>query len=376
MNQAPTTSLYEILAREWRAPAPVAALAFAGDGGAVAFALADGAVAIAATADAEPPDRRIRVSADIGRSTIRPRSEPLTPLTLWPGVGGGRPLVVPGAGAGFLLGAADGGVRALSASGTASATALAFDRPVTALDHHAVTGTTVASDGTEIRVATALDGTDLAAPAAARLGHGDDVGLLSLSPDGRLLAIGEARTLTIATLAGETPFVVPLPAPATAVAWRGDGRWLAAPLAEGGFALIDRGERAFSVVGGFPQRVQTAVFSGQARALVTSGAYRVTAWSMETPPVGDTRPGALETGRRGLVPVDRVAAHPKRKLVAAAYANGQILIAEIGKPDELLVRSAGAPVTAMAWSADGKELAIGAADGTAALIGFPPQMFK
>jgi len=371
MNQAPTTSLYEILAREWRCPAPVAALAFSGDGGAVAFALADGSVALAATADAEPPDRRIRVSADIGRSTIRPRSEALPPLTLWPGAGEGRALIAPGSGPGFLLGTTAGRVLALAATGTARETALAFDGAVAALDHHATTGTTVASDGETILVAT-----DLHDPSAARVARGDDVGLLSLSPDGRLIAIGEARTLTIATLAGDEPFVVPLPAPATAVAWRGDGRWLAAPLAEGGFALIDRNARTFSVVGGFPERVQTAVFSGQARALVTSGAFRVTAWSMETPPVGDTRPGALETGRRGLVPVDRVAAHPKRRLVAAAYANGQILIAEIGKTDELMVRPAGARVTAMAWSADGKELAIGAADGTAALIGFPPQMFK
>lgn len=370
MNHVPTTSHYDLLARTWRCPVPVAALAFAGDGSAVAFALADGAVAIAATADEEAPDRRIRVSADIGRATIRPRRDPLPPLTLVPG-DGTAPLIVPGAGASFLLGTASGDVLTLSAEGTTRETVLAFDRAVTALDRNAATGTVVASDGEAILITD--DPNDAA---TVRRAGGTAIGCLALSPDGRHVAIAEDRALTISDLAGDAPFVVTLPARPTAIAWRGDGRWIAAPMVEGGFALIDLAERSVSAVGGFPAAVQTVAFSGPAKAVVASGAFRIAGWSMETPPAGDARQGALETGRRGFVAVDRIAPHPKRKLVAAAYENGQILLAEIGKPDELLVRPAGATVTAMAWSADGRELAVGAADGTAALIGFPPQMFK
>ncbi|MQT14807.1 WD40 repeat domain-containing protein [Segnochrobactrum spirostomi] len=370
MNHVPTTSHYDLLARTWRCPAPVTALAFAGDGSAVAFALADGTVAITATADEEAPDRRIRVSADIGRATIRPRRDPLPPLTLVPG-DGSAPLIAPGAGAEFLLGTAAGAVLTLSATGIAGETALAFDRPVTALDRNGATGTVAASDGE-----TLLFSDDPRDPGAIRGAAGSAIGCLALSPDGGLVAIAEDRALTVSDLAGAAPFVVTLPARPTAIAWRGDGRWIAAPMIEGGFALIDLAGRTSSVVGGFPAPVQTVAFSGPAKALVASGAFRVAGWSMETPPVGDARQGALETGRRGFVAVDRVAAHPKRKLVAAAYENGQILVAQIGKPDELIVRPAGASVTAMEWSADGRELAFGASDGTAALIGFPPQMFK
>jgi len=74
--------------------------------------------------------------------------------------------------------------------------------------------------------------------------------------------------------------------------------------------------------------------------------------------------------------VDAVAAHPKKALVAAGYANGQIVIAGIGARDEMLVRSSGGVVTALAWSADGNHLALGDASGTAAIVTFPHQMFK
>ncbi len=370
MNHVPTTSHYDLLARTWRCPAPVAALAFAGDGSAVAFALADGAVAIAATADEEAPDRRIRVSADIGRATIRPRRDPLPPAHPSPRRRGGP---ADHFRRGGRLPARHGGGRRSHPLGCGRHSG---DRP----------RLRPAGDGARPQLGDRDDRRERrrdhplqrrsARPAAVRQAGGTAIGPLALSPDGDRVAITEDRTVTITDLAGDAPVVVTLPARPTSIAWRGDGRWIAAPLVEGGFALIDLADHSVSIVGGFPAPVQTVAFSGPAKALVASGAFRIAGWSMETPPLGDARQGALETGRRGFVAVDRIATHPKRKLVAAAYENGQILLAEIGKPDELLVRPAGAPVTAMAWSADGRELAVGAADGTAALIGFPPQMFK
>lgn len=71
-----------------------------------------------------------------------------------------------------------------------------------------------------------------------------------------------------------------------------------------------------------------------------------------------------------------MAAHPARGLVAAGLANGQVLIAEIGGRDELLLRQGGEAVTALAFSPDGRHLAIGDAGGTLAIATFPPQLFK
>ena len=76
------------------------------------------------------------------------------------------------------------------------------------------------------------------------------------------------------------------------------------------------------------------------------------------------------------VVVEAVAAHPTRPLVAAGFANGQVVIAAIGGRDELLLRQAGAAVTRLAFSPDGNQLAIGDADGALAIASFPSQMFK
>ncbi|OWK20359.1 hypothetical protein AJ88_31680 [Mesorhizobium amorphae CCBAU 01583] len=117
-------------------------------------------------------------------------------------------------------------------------------------------------------------------------------------------------------------------------------------------------------------------WSQPVNALFASGAFRIAGWSMAAPPVGGEASGALETGRAGLVLVEAVAAHPEKKLIAAGYADGRITIAQIGARDELLVRPLGSAVTALAWSGDGQHLAVGAVDGTAAIVTFPSQMFK
>ena len=66
-------TLFDLLARNWQHPAAVENLRFSADGSTVAFACADGTVALAPISDPEPPETRIRMSADVGRATIRPR---------------------------------------------------------------------------------------------------------------------------------------------------------------------------------------------------------------------------------------------------------------------------------------------------------------
>ncbi|MGX7871564.1 hypothetical protein ACVDG5_000325 [Mesorhizobium sp. ORM6] len=75
MNQQTTQNLtlFDLLARSWRQPAAIADLRFSADGSAVAITCVDGTIAIAAVADHEPPEARIRVSNDLGQTTIRPR---------------------------------------------------------------------------------------------------------------------------------------------------------------------------------------------------------------------------------------------------------------------------------------------------------------
>ncbi len=59
------------------------------------------------------------------------------------------------------------------------------------------------------------------------------------------------------------------------------------------------------------------------------------------------------------------------------WANGLVTLCPIGQPDELmLIEGKGAAVTAMDWSRDGQNLALGFADGRAAILTFPKVMFK
>ncbi len=126
-----------------------------------------------------------------------------------------------------------------------------------------------------------------------------------------------------------------------------------------------------------PTPTRSLAWSRPANAIVTAGAYRAAAWSMAHPPLADATVGALQTGRPGLVVVDRVAVHPTRDLIAVGYANGQVGVMRLGQRDELLVRQdGGGAATALAWSDDGEHLALGTADGLAALVGFPPHLFK
>jgi WD40 repeat protein len=359
MNQpnARTLTLFDLLARRWRAAAPIADLRFNEDGSATAFATADGSVLIAAAPDAEPPESRIRISGDLGQITLRPRTADPAPLVAVSGLAdAAAPLAA--AEAGFLVGDADGRVLRLAADGSAEPL-LGLDSAVVALDH--ASGVTAAADGATLT---------LVGPEATRRWPRPGIRTLALAADGHRLAAADATGLVILDAAAEQ--ARPLSG-ATRLAWRLDGAWLAAALGAEGVALIDPADPEARRLPGFPAAVQSLAWSGPAGALVAGGAFRIAAWDATTLPSTDR---ALVTGQPGLVVVEAVAAHPTLPLVAAGYANGQVIVARVGSRDELLLRQDGAAVTCLAFSPDGRHLAIGDAAGTAAIASFPPQMFK
>ncbi|UVK54482.1 WD40 repeat domain-containing protein [Mesorhizobium sp. AR02] len=366
-------TLFDLLTRSWQRPAAIADLRFSADGSAVAFTCVDGTVAIAAVADHEPPEARIRVSNDLGQTTIRPREKPPVPLIATSAFGDGDVPLAADAHSGFLVGAASGEVLHLTAGGDVADALLKIDGPVVAIDHSAKAGTTAVSNGHDVFLSH---------------GQGDTMRLerdvtsstdaLAFSPGGRRLACSLGNGLSIWAVEGDAALMrnIPLSARPVSVRWSRDGTWLACGLETGGFALVSLVDGRADIVAGFPSPVRTVCWSQPAHALFASGAFRIAGWSMTAPPVGGETSGALETGRAGLVLVEAVAAHPEKKLIAAGYANGRITIAQIGARDELLVRPLGSAVTAFAWSGDGRHLAMGSVDGTAAIVTFPAQMFK
>ena len=64
-----------------------------------------------------------------------------------------------------------------------------------------------------------------------------------------------------------------------------------------------------------------------------------------------------------------VACHPRQDIIAAGYTDGMVLIVRIEDAAEILAKRPGdAPVTALAWSADGTLLAFGKESGDAGVI--------
>lgn len=199
----------------------------------------------------------------------------------------------------------------------------------------------------------------------------------ALSPDGETVAFGSASAIELVETSGPGAIVrrYASPGPVDRIVWRDDGAYLAAACGGAGLALVDLRDDRIGCVGGFPVPPRSIAWSGPANALVASGAYRIAAWDLERPPFDGDRSGALETGRAGMVAVVEVAAHPRRRLVAAAYANGQIAIAEPGRRDEMILKASGLTPAALVWSADGRMLAIATQDAVA-LVTLPDALFK
>jgi hypothetical protein len=326
-----------------------------------------GSTALIDCADEEPPESRIAVD-QAGRRTIAPRRSAPRPATIVRASGPGPAEAVCGPDDGFLLAWRDASLTRLDPAGTVVPLRPPGQSPLIALCRRSATTLVVTGGAVTLWP-------DNGPPAEARAPAGARVA--ALSPDAATIAFGSADRIEFASAAAPAAIVRRYAAPGSVdrTVWRDDGAFVAAACDGAGLALIDMRNDRFGVVGNFPFPPLSIAFSSPSNALIASGAYRIAAWDLDHPPFGGDRSGALETGRAGTVAVVEVAAHPKRRLVAAAYANGQVVIAEPGRRDEMQLRASGATPTALAWSADGRLLAIAAEDAVS-LATVPDALFK
>jgi len=146
-----------------------------------------------------------------------------------------------------------------------------------------------------------------------------------------------------------------------------DGRFLVTSMQEPmlhGWRLADRQHMRMS---GYAARVTSFGWTLGGRFLATSGATQLILWPFQA------KDGPMGKQPRLLAPsehrVEVVACHPKQEIVAAGYSNGMVLLVRIEDGAEILAKKPGeAPVTALAWSADGRLLAFGTEIGEAGVI--------
>lgn len=351
-------SLLDLLGARWALGSAVAATAWSG--GCAGFALADGTVALAPVPWPGAPALRGREGGGVELVPGRGLPPPLARTS----VSRGPCRALAGGPDGFLAGCSDGRLRRLLPDGAASRVAR-FDAPVDAA------------------VTTGATPTGWACVAGGRV-HGEPtpgggslagaVGLAWHRVGG--LAVAHAGGVTLCR--GEHVEHLPGDAPgAPALAFSPDGRWLVAGPAL--WRLSPHPPVGTPVaLPGLSEPPAASSFSADNSLLASAGPGGVHVWRLgdEGPPT----PVAWGAGGRDAV---ALAFHPRRPLLAAAFANGAVLLGPPGGHDVLLLRSAtGESATgagaacALAFEAAGAWLALGGADGECALLALPDLLFR
>jgi WD40 repeat protein len=152
-----------------------------------------------------------------------------------------------------------------------------------------------------------------------------------------------------------------------AVSFSPDGRFLVTAMQEPmlhGWRLVDRKHMRMS---GYAAKVRSLGWTADGKWLASSGSEQLILWSFQT------KDGPMGKPPRMLAPYPAraaiVACHPKEAVVAVGYADGLLVLVRIEDGAEILAKKPGnAPVSALAWRADGAALAFGTEDGEAGVI--------
>ena len=284
-----------------------------------------------------------------------PRGEPKTVT-----VHGGAILATAASEAVIVSGGDDGNVVETDVSGTSRT--VAADAKHRWIDHVAAgpdgavawsAGKTAFVQGKELR--------SLDAPST--------VGGLAFLPKGFRLAIAHynGATLWFPNAPQGTPERLEWKGSHLGVTVSPDGRFLVATMQEPmlhGWRLVDRQHMRMS---GYAARVTSLGWTAGGKWLATSGASQIILWPFQT------KDGPMGKQPRLLAPSEHrvavVACHPRQDIVAAGYDDGMVLLVRIDDGAEILAKKPGdAPVTALAWSADGTLLAFGTESGEAGII--------
>ncbi len=195
------------------------------------------------------------------------------------------------------------------------------------------------------------------------------VGALAFLPKGFRLAIAHynGATLWFPNAAAATPEFLEWKGSHLGATVSPDGRFLVTAMQEPmlhGWRVTDRKHMRMS---GYAARVTSLGWSADGDWLATSGAAQLILWPFQG------KDGPMGKEPRVLAPaehrVETVACHPLQAIVATGYGDGMVLFVRIQDGAEILGRkSGGAPVTALAWSADGRFLGFGTEDGQAGVL--------
>jgi WD40 repeat protein len=275
---------------------------------------------------------------------------------------GGAILASAGDGERVVTGGDDGKVRATDAAG--ATVSVAADARHRWIDHVAIgPGHAVAWSAGKQAFVRSGNGVEHAFEAPSTVGG------LAFSPKGFRLAIAHynGATLWFPNAARAEPETLAWKGSHLAATFSPDGRFLVTAMQEPTLHAWRLADRKDMRMQGYVARVRCLDWTADGKWLASSGATQLVLWPFQSKsgPMGKT-PQMLAPNE---AQVERVACHPTQGVLAVGYADGLVLIVRLADGAEVLARKpAATPVSALAWSRDGKLLAIGTEDGEVGVV--------
>ena len=202
-----------------------------------------------------------------------------------------------------------------------------------------------------------------------RFTHPSSVGGLALDAKGRKLAASHygGATLRLALAADDKGVTLPWSGSHLAITISPEAEYVITAMQENALHGWRLPEKTDLRMDGYPAKTRSFSWDKRGRWLATSGAESAIVW----PFVGKLGPqgkAPLQPGQREAL-VTAVAFHPSEEVLAIGYADGAAILVRFADQLGMELDEAGeGAVTALAWSADGKRIAIGDEAGRGAII--------
>lgn len=204
---------------------------------------------------------------------------------------------------------------------------------------------------------------------AHRFDYASTVGGLALDAKGRRLAVSHygGATLRYALMADDKGAQLNWAGSHLAVTLSPDADYVITAMQENALHGWRLPEKIDLRMDGYPAKTKSFSWDKRGRWLATSGAHSAIVW----PFVGKLGPqgkAPLQPGERDAL-VTAVAFHPGEETLAIGYADGAAIVVRFADQLGMELDEAGeGAVTALAWSGDGRRIAIGDEAGRGAIV--------